>query len=80
MKREERIKKVAEKTNDLEMAKQVERMERLKEANEAIALGSHDTGDPTTTNLYVGNLAPTVSIRLWAIWSMDIWMNSDFLI
>eukprot|EP00968_Pinguiococcus_pyrenoidosus_P006240 scaffold427_cov263-Pinguiococcus_pyrenoidosus.AAC.4 len=26
--------------------------------------GSHDTGDPTTTNLYVGNLAPTVTEEL----------------
>ena len=26
----------------------------------ALQRGSHDTGDPTTTNLYVGNLAPSV--------------------
>lgn len=26
--------------------------------------GSYDTGDPTTTNLYVGNLAPTVTEEL----------------
>lgn len=23
--------------------------------------GSHDTGDPNTTNLYVGNISPEVS-------------------
>jgi RNA recognition motif-containing protein len=24
-------------------------------------LGSHDTGDPTTTNLYLGNLSPKLT-------------------
>ena len=27
-------------------------------------MGSHDTGDPNTTNIYVGNLAPTVHLPL----------------
>lgn len=35
-----------------------------------ITKGSYDHGDPTTTNLYVGNLAPTVTeealeVRSW---------------
>lgn len=29
-----------------------------------IAVGSFDNGDPTTTNLYLGNLNPKVSIQL----------------
>ena len=29
-----------------------------------VNVGSHDQGDPNTTNLYVGNLASSVSSRL----------------
>ena len=29
-------------------------------------LGSFDDGDPCTTNLYVGNLAPGVDEEVWA--------------
>ena len=29
--------------------------------------GSFDEGDPSTTNLYVGNLAPDVDEEAWAL-------------
>jgi len=47
--------------NDPDQAKAAERKERLNELLETSVLGSHDTGDPNTTNLYVGNLSPQVS-------------------
>ena len=31
---------------------------------EDIYQGSHDTGDPLTTNLYVGNIHPQVSVKV----------------
>jgi U2-associated protein SR140 len=47
-----------------EKAKQLERMDRLKELSESLPpLGSHDSGDPHTTNLYVGNVSPQVRRR-----------------
>lgn len=30
-------------------------------SEESYSYGSHDTGDPSTTNLYIGNINPTVS-------------------
>jgi hypothetical protein len=27
----------------------------------AVVVGSHDSGDPTTTNIYVGNLSPAIT-------------------
>jgi len=40
-------------------------MERMKELSESLpAVGSFDNGDPTTTNLYVGNVSPQVVLQL----------------
>ena len=37
-------------------------------SEESYSYGSHDTGDPSTTNLYIGNINPTVSWNLnWCI-------------
>lgn len=30
-------------------------------SEDSFSYGSHDTGDPSTTNLYIGNINPTVS-------------------
>lgn len=31
------------------------------------APGSHDVGDPSTTNLYLGNINPQVNFKFWLI-------------
>lgn len=37
------------------------------------APGSHDVGDPSTTNLYLGNINPQVSwrqgVQCWHVWA-----------
>lgn len=35
------------------------------------APGSHDVGDPSTTNLYLGNINPQVNLepRSWHVWA-----------
>lgn len=33
-------------------------------SEESYSSGSHDTGDPSTTNLYIGNINPTVRLNL----------------
>ncbi len=70
-KRGDRIVQRAVALKDLDEARSEERKERLKELSEGVA-GSHDTGDPSTTNLYVGNLAPQVHFHLYML-SGDNW-------
>lgn len=47
------------------------------------APGSHDVGDPSTTNLYLGNINPQVSLELrsevqyWHVW---VQLNFFFLV
>ena len=38
-------------------------------SEESYSYGSHDTGDPSTTNLYIGNINPTVS------WNLNLWSS-----
>lgn len=40
----------------------------------AMTKGSFDTGDPETTNLYVGNLAPTVTEEVLEVRCLRKWM------
>ena len=56
-KSEEKIKKEVKEVSEIE----------VRHAEELKTVGSFDTGDPTTTNIYLGNINPKVCLNFSTI-------------